>query len=261
MEPSDDILNSSLNSTLENSASTEPDSLPLETPKSQKSNIKPLIIILSILSIVIIALVIIVIVVANQNNQPTSAPIAEDDTAAIDGTSTDAKALAAAGWTNPEQLAENNIKKQELAEISARALVMLNESSSNLDNVYELYKNYFNEALNVRSASDDTDNEAISYFSSLTNLLITNNMKKEALDAYDVFSLDKLSELNQFGLYSNAADLARELNDTEKANYYQQKANYYYPVWEEQVRKTEEIDDNFDAYIEQNQSANTMEEE
>ena len=233
----------------------EPEINTLTPENPPKSSNKVLYFVFAFLLLAIVVLIIVIIVV--KNTQPITIA---DDTAAINGTSTDAKALAAAGWSNSEQLANINIKKQELAKINAEAQAMLDENPSNINDVYELYKNYFNEALNTIDNSDDANSEAISYFSELINLLKNNNMEKEALVAYDIFSLDKLSELNQFGLYSNAADLARELNDTEKTNYYQQKADYLYPVWEEQVRKTEEINENFDAYVKKVQEEKQHEE-
>lgn len=218
----------------EDSVPTEPVSLPSETPKSQKSNIKPLVIVLSVLSIVIIALVIIVIVVINQNNQ--SAPIAEEDG--------DTKPIST-GLPEEEVIAYYDFQ-DELKNLENQATSMLNEEPSNITGIHELYSNAVNDYF-------EKNEEVNAMYCLLDGVKIfTNaNLGKEALKVYEDVDLLKFDQTSQYMLYRDVYNLAIDLNDTEKIDYYNQKLIELEPVWEQYLKSLDEASDNYEGELEE----------
>ena len=209
----------------------EPEINTLTPENPPKSSNKVLYFVFAFLLLAIVGLVIGIIIV----NQPKPTQKPEIDEAAINGTSTNAEALADAGWTNAEELAKYNAYQEDLDLIIAKAQEMVTADPPNTAEIYKM----FELAINNRLQSDQIM-QAIECFKALVKLLDDNGMKEEALNAYSVIDLSRLPGYNLFYLYGDARDLARELGDEDKATFYEAKRNENTAAWEQEVERIKE---------------------
>lgn len=217
----------------------ETNTLTPDVTEKKRSN-APLYIIFGFLLAAIIALVIVIVIVnVNNKKDPVATETTEEDAAAKEaaknGTSTDVKALAEAGWTNPEELAQYNVYKADYEAMQAKAQEMIATEPSNVAEIYKMYQSAINASL-----QNNKETEAYEYFNGLVKLLKDNNMKEEAMNAYSTIDLSGFSGYSQFYLYTDAESLAKELGDEKKAARYNTEKNKNTAAWEESLERLEQ---------------------